>query len=345
MDPSDIICPWCGARAGHPCVSVQNVSIALYHEARVRSANTIEEDADYGLVNDGELQILELDMVTQIIETHRGSSDPELADHAAQQLQEIVESAELDDTTRELVLIARTPEGIEITERVQSLDELRRFLQEFGFSEDSEVQCNYELGFGYGGEIRVSDQCIDGILAQTDAADLFVNTYPDGQPLFKCAPSLLVPGVRVEIASVNQELLKFLAAHPESIYALDPRHFEELVAEIFRDFGYEVLLTPRTRDGGLDIRAIKKDSVGTLLYLIECKRYAATRPVGVEIVRGLYGVATEERASCGIIATTSHFTRDAKEFADKIKYQMSLRDYKDLVGWLKQYPTSAIRSR
>jgi hypothetical protein len=344
MDPSDIICPWCGARAGHPCVSVQNVSIALYHEARVRSANIIEEGTDYGFV-EGELEIADQDRVTQIIEAHKGSSDSDLAEHAAQQLQEIVEGAELDDATHELVLNARTPEGLEITERVQSLDELRRFLQEFGYSENSEVQCNYELGFGYGGEIRVSDHCIEGVLAETDAADLFGNVYPAGQPLFKCPPTLLVPEVRVEIASVNQELLKFLATHPESIYALDPRHFEELVAEIFRDFGYEVLLTPRSRDGGLDIRAIKKDSVGTLLYLIECKRYAVTRPVGVEIVRGLYGVATEERASCGIIATTSHFTRDAKEFADKIKYQMSLRDYQDLVGWLKQYPRSKNRFR
>ncbi len=77
-----------------------------------------------------------------------------------------------------------------------------------------------------------------------------------------------------------------------------------------------------------------------LLYLIECKRYAPSRPVGVEIVRGLYGVATVEKASCGVIATTSHFTKDAKEFANQIKYQMSLRDYTDLAAWLKQYPIS-----
>lgn len=109
------------------------------------------------------------------------------------------------------------------------------------------------------------------------------------------------------------------------------------MAELFHAKGFEILLTPRSRDGGLDIRAIRKDSIGTLLYLIECKRYAPERPVSVEVVRGLFGVAMTEHASCSIIATTSRFTREAKHFASRIRHQMSLHDYNDLVAWLTEY--------
>jgi HJR/Mrr/RecB family endonuclease len=112
-------------------------------------------------------------------------------------------------------------------------------------------------------------------------------------------------------------LVRFLATHPDQLYSLNPRKFEELVEAIFRDFGYDVILTPKPRDGGFDVRAIRKDSVGTLLYLIECKRFSPHRPVGPEIIRSLYGVVEQQRASCGLLVTTSRFTKGAKEEARK----------------------------
>jgi restriction endonuclease Mrr len=57
-------------------------------------------------------------------------------------------------------------------------------------------------------------------------------------------------------------------------------------------------------------------------------------------VRSLYGVAMEQRASRSMIATTSYFTKDAREFACKLKYQISLQDYRSLVDWLRAYPVS-----
>ena len=67
-----------------------------------------------------------------------------------------------------------------------------------------------------------------------------------------------------------------------------PTSFEELIADIFRAKGYEVVLTPKSKDGGFDIQAFQKTNTGTLLTLIDCKRYAANRTIGVEIVRGLF---------------------------------------------------------
>jgi len=63
---------------------------------------------------------------------------------------------------------------------------------------------------------------------------------------------------------------------------------------------------------------------GDLLYIIDCKRYSPDKPVGTEIVRGVYGVSQQERATMGVVATTSYFTKDAQQFQRMVKYQLSL---------------------
>jgi restriction endonuclease Mrr len=148
---------------------------------------------------------------------------------------------------------------------------------------------------------------------------------------------LLIPEVRIEVAEVNEELIRYLAKHPQLLRDLDPRKFEELVAEIFRAKGFTVELTPATRDGGRDIQAVQKNSIGTFLYFVECKRYSSSRKVGVDVVRSLYGVKQQQRATMGILVTTSSFTKDAIDFASPLEYELSLRDFEALKSWLSQY--------
>ncbi|WP_257455484.1 restriction endonuclease [Archangium lipolyticum] len=150
-------------------------------------------------------------------------------------------------------------------------------------------------------------------------------------------PTILEPEFRIQLVEVNRELMELLARHPERLRKLDARKFEQVVAEIFKNQGFDVVLTPQTRDGGRDIQAVRKDSFGTFLYYVECKRYAKSRPVGVEVVRALYGVVQHDRATAGIIATTSSVTDDAIDFATPIKYQLSLRDFEALGEWLGTY--------
>jgi hypothetical protein len=143
--------------------------------------------------------------------------------------------------------------------------------------------------------------------------------------------------VQVDLAEINDELIRYLAAHPEKMHDLNPRTFEQLVAEIFKDKGYDVELTPKMKDGGFDIRAFRRNDVGTCLTLVECKHYAPSVPVSVEIVRGLYGVSVSEGVTNGIIATTSRFTSGAKSFQAQNKYKLYLADFENLKLWLKNY--------
>ena len=128
-----------------------------------------------------------------------------------------------------------------------------------------------------------------------------------------------------------------LARNPDGIYSLAPRRFEELVASIFRNvLDCSVELTRPTRDGGKDL--IGFDGNGGP-FIVEVKRNARERKVGVSIVRELLGVLVLEEVHRGFVVTTSKFTRDAKRAAETITERnhlsLELKDINDLVAWLK----------
>lgn len=132
---------------------------------------------------------------------------------------------------------------------------------------------------------------------------------------------------RVVVVDTNELLLESIRNDPELIYSLEPRKFEEIVATSLESKGYEVTLTPPSKDGGFDMYAARRDDLGSFLYLVECKRYAPSNTVGVSIVRSLHGVVQQKCANAGIIVTSSSFTKGAKEFQCEIPHQMHLKDY------------------
>jgi len=135
---------------------------------------------------------------------------------------------------------------------------------------------------------------------------------------------------------VELEMIEHFQKHPEEMYEMPPRKFEELVAAIFKNHGFRVELTPATRDGGVDIIAVEDSIItGESVHLVECKRYAANQHVGIGIVQRLLGVVTQMQATKGILVTTSYFTVDAIEAALNTKHVLTLRDYDVLVDWLK----------
>jgi hypothetical protein len=143
--------------------------------------------------------------------------------------------------------------------------------------------------------------------------------------------------IQADLNDINEGLISYLAKHPEYLREVNPRKFEELIAEIFRNNGYSVTLTPKTRDGGKDIIALYKTGIGEQLYIVECKRYQLESKVGVEVVRGLYGVQMAENYNQAILVTTSTFTKPAIDFVKPLRLKMQLSDYKDVIEWCKRY--------
>jgi HJR/Mrr/RecB family endonuclease len=131
------------------------------------------------------------------------------------------------------------------------------------------------------------------------------------------------------------ELRKHIATHPDDLRILKPREFEELIAELLVREKMNVILTRLSKDGGRDIIAEAQTLFGNHLYYVECKRYAKTHKVGISIIRSLYGIVESEKATKGIIVTTSDFTKGAKDFAQINKNRMELKNFESVVTWVK----------
>jgi DNA-directed RNA polymerase specialized sigma24 family protein len=157
---------------------------------------------------------------------------------------------------------------------------------------------------------------------------------PDGRPIGANtgAYKLIVD----DVTQVTANLLSRLADEPEELYSISPRQFEQVVAELLARQGYDITLTPASKDGGKDIYAATKTVLGTFLYVVECKKYSPDHPVGVGLVRQLYGVVQQEKATAGILITTSFFTKPAKEFQGQAAFQISLRDFFEIRKWLDE---------
>jgi restriction system protein len=157
---------------------------------------------------------------------------------------------------------------------------------------------------------------------------------PEGSPL--ASGTRQERQIVADVSIVSDDLLRQVYEKPQVLYEITPRRFEEFVAEMLDRLGYQVTLTPPSCDGGKDIYAAKKDDLGSFLYVVECKKYAPDNPVGVGLIRQLNGVVQAERATAGILATTSYFTRGAKELQSRISHQISLKDYVGIREWLKR---------
>lgn len=147
----------------------------------------------------------------------------------------------------------------------------------------------------------------------------------------------LIAEIKPHIIHANEALVERLQQQPDLLYELPSRKFEELVADLLTNLGYEIELTPATRDGGKDILAQMNTPHGSMLCLVEVKKHRADRPVGVALVRQLYGTLVDANATSAMLVTTSSFTSDARLFQRRHQYKLALREYGDVVQWINGY--------
>ena len=101
-------------------------------------------------------------------------------------------------------------------------------------------------------------------------------------------------------------------------YFEDGYKFEEFLKIYLERIGLdEVVVTQRSRDGGIDLTAIRT-GIGDLggqdfrKYCVQAKRYQPSTTINVKDVRELSYVSTKEKA-VGIFITTAKFSKNTKE--------------------------------
>jgi restriction endonuclease Mrr len=140
---------------------------------------------------------------------------------------------------------------------------------------------------------------------------------------------------------INKELIDYLSQNPEVLHSLHWRKFEELLAELFKNQGFETELGPGRADGGVDLRLIQRSDIGNMLILVQAKRYAKHRKIQLEPVKALWASVEDEQANKGILVSTSEFYPAAKNFATSRPYRIELVGPEKLKSWLSKIGQNA----
>ena len=118
---------------------------------------------------------------------------------------------------------------------------------------------------------------------------------------------------------------------------LSPREFEEFCLELLNREGWEgrFLSAWNQKDGGIDIVAMRRLGGGLQTSIaVQCKH--TSRRVDARPIREISSVRSRVGAHIGVVMTTSTFTKDALEEAQSHYFDVSLRDYQNLINSLTE---------
>jgi len=149
--------------------------------------------------------------------------------------------------------------------------------------------------------------------------------------------TVYVSGLAKEISTnavkkIIKEIENLLKVPIESIEDIDQqldavdqmtgREFEEFLAKIFKQLGYQVMLTKASVDYGADL-VIQKEGIKAV---VQAKRKQGS--VGIDAVQQVVAAIAYYNANLGMVITNSKFTENAKNLA--ASNQIELWDREDL---------------
>jgi restriction system protein len=113
-----------------------------------------------------------------------------------------------------------------------------------------------------------------------------------------------------------EQVRDYLTARFEARFEVHPRVFEDVVASVFRDQGYEARVTAYSNDGGIDVilEYGKESTIG-----VQVKRYK--EKITVAQIRELTGALVIGGHAKGIFVTTSEFQSGAFSTAAASAYR------------------------
>lgn len=132
-------------------------------------------------------------------------------------------------------------------------------------------------------------------------------------------------------------VLQRVLADPRHMLRLGSRDFEYFIADLLEKLGFvDVMVTPRSGDGGRDVLARRVVHRVPLAFMFECKRYERSKKVRLDAIRALLGAAST-RSACvnkAVLVTTSTFTRGGWQMIAS-EAMLEGKDYDGIVDWIR----------
>lgn len=150
----------------------------------------------------------------------------------------------------------------------------------------------------------------------------------------------------LEVHSKASEIIQnSLKSHDIKRYLLENINaelFEELVADLLRDQGFDVFLTSRTGDKGKDIWASILHEGRRVMALVECKVRNNRSAIDPAIARAVVGTYFIEKTrgidvDCALMVTTSENIGPETIEIQQTLREFSVKDCNDVVNWMKGY--------
>jgi len=111
--------------------------------------------------------------------------------------------------------------------------------------------------------------------------------------------------------------------------------FEKLIATLLEQSDWSVELTRGSKDGGIDVVAIKDHPVlGKIKSLWQAKKYHPKNKVQLHHVRDLSAVRDDQKATKAILVTTSHLTRGALDWIRRDEFRLDYKEKDDIEKWV-----------
>lgn len=101
------------------------------------------------------------------------------------------------------------------------------------------------------------------------------------------------------------------------LLGLDWRELEWLCGYAYAQMGYDITVTPRGNDDGVDVFARNPKRGQTDLIVIQAKKWSTANPVGKGEVRELLGTIDLHRATKGVFVTTGRYESGSLQMAGK----------------------------
>lgn len=121
------------------------------------------------------------------------------------------------------------------------------------------------------------------------------------------------------------------------LHSIDHRDFEKLIAELLERDGWDVELTPQSRDGGIDVLAQRHSpGIGHVLTAWQAKKLDPSgNKVGLASIRELVTSVSDVGATKGVIVTSGKLSRDALKYVEQKKFLLSAAQHQDVLAWIK----------
>ena len=185
---------------------------------------------------------------------------------------------------------------------------------------------------------RYPDRIDNAVLASVDEfedwrtrrLDGEVNSLGTASALDAAATALSAETPEALIEKSAQAIEDALAEELLSaVLGLSPQRFEDLIVDLLLAMGYGGgdsdmgSRIGKSGDGGID-GVINEDKLGLDAVYVQAKRYGLDNKVGRPALQAFVGSLTGESASKGVFVTTSDFSKEARDYVNRVQQRIVL---------------------